>query len=239
MADLSTFSFFVTPEHECSYLNRSDAQTLFLDPKLPVTKTLHSELSAKGFRRSGSYLYRPHCQLCQACIPLRIPVQDFQPSRKHKRVLKSNNDLDIHWTSAEFNPQHYDLYERYISARHKDGDMYPPSREQYTSFLLNEWCETQFMVITHQNELMAVSVTDPLNHGLSAVYTFFNPDIEKRSLGVLAVLKQIERCKQLNLPFLYLGYWIKNCQKMAYKGQFRPVEAYLNDRWELLAAPPK
>lgn len=235
MTDLATFKFFVTPEHSCSYLDRSDAATLFVDPKLPVDQHTYSQLSDKGFRRSGSYLYRPHCQHCDACIPLRIPTADFQANKRHRRILRKNGDLTIKFTPAHFSKAHYELYERYISLRHADGDMFPPSEDQYTSFLLSDWADTHFMECYQGERLVAVAVTDQLKQGLSAVYTFYDPLEHSRSLGIFAVLQQIQHCQQTEQPYVYLGYWVQQCRKMAYKHEFRPVETFVNHRWERLS----
>ncbi len=122
----------------------------------------------------------------------------------------------------------------YISVRHMDGDMYPPSREQYRSFLFSQWSDTFFLSAYKQNELMAVAVTDRQQSGVSAMYTFFNPYEAKRSLGVYSILQQLEYCKATELEYLYLGYWIKNSKKMAYKDQYRPIQVYSNDTWRTL-----
>ena len=230
--DLAAIKFFVTPLHQCSYLPRKDAITLFADPKAELDQGLYSELSELGFRRSGNYLYRPHCRQCNACIPVRIPVQAFKMSRKHKRILQRNSDLQILQVPAEFKDEHYDLYADYISNKHRDGDMYPPSPEQYASFLLSDWGNTVFYEYRlPDNELLAVAVCDVMTNGLSAVYTFYSAKHAQRSLGVLAVLEQIRECIRLGLPALYLGYWIKECQKMSYKTEYRPLEMYINNHW--------
>lgn len=232
MTDLAAIKFFVTPLHQCSYLPRKDAITLFADPKANLDHDLYSELSELGFRRSGNYLYRPHCRTCSACIPVRIPVSRFTPSRKHKRILQRNADLQIRRVEAAFNEEHYQLYARYITCKHRDGDMYPPSPEQYASFLLNDWGDTAFYEFRlPDNELIAVAVCDIMKNGLSAVYTFYSAEQAQRSLGVLAVLWQIDECKKLELPALYLGYWIKDCQKMSYKTEYRPLQMYINNHW--------
>lgn len=205
--------------------------TLFADPKVSVNHTLYSELSELGFRRSGNYLYRPHCKHCCACIPVRVPVDKFVPSRKQKRVLRRNQDLEVHRVPAHFNPEHYHLYERYISARHRDGDMFPPSAEQFSSFLLSDWGNTYFYEFRLQGELLAVAVCDEMQNGLSAVYTFYAPEENDRSLGVHAILWQIQEARARGLPALYLGYWIKECQKMNYKTDYKPLEMFLNNQW--------
>lgn len=229
--ELGEKQFYLTPGHPCSYLPRRQAQTLFLDPRETITSALYEELTAHGFRRSGGHLYRPHCRTCQACIPTRIPIAGFVPKRRQKRVVAANADLRVEVVPAAFTPDHYDLYARYIGGRHREGDMYPPSPEQFRSFLLSQWCDTLFVCSYLGDELVAAAVTDRQPAGLSAIYTFFDPELEMRSLGVFSVLQQIELCRRLELPHLYLGYWIRDCQKMRYKIDYRPIELFANGSW--------
>lgn len=231
MTDLSTLRFFSTPAHACSYLEDRKATTLFVDPNAEITPELYRELSSMGFRRSGDYLYRPHCKGCQACIPVRIPVQEFTLRRRHKRIMKRNSDLDVELIPARFQMDLYRLYSRYIESRHGDGDMYPPSEEQFASFLMSDWSETHFCCFRLNGELVAVAVVDQLRKGLSAVYTFFDPNLATRSLGTYAILWQIEHCQSEQIPHLYLGYWIRDCQKMSYKDQFAPLEYFTDGHW--------
>lgn len=223
--------FFSTTAHPCSYLPGERAVTLFVDPKSRMDSRVYSNLSDLGFRRSGNYVYRPHCVGCNACVPVRLPVYDFVANRQQKRVWKHNADVVVRELKQEFNDEHYRLYERYINERHSDGDMYPPSEEQYSSFLISDWSDSVFYEFRAGEKLLAVAVCDKMISGLSAVYTFYDPDEAKRSLGTFAILWQIEEAKQLGLPYLYLGYWIKNCQKMNYKVAFRPIEFLINNEW--------
>lgn len=227
----SGVKFFSTTSHPCSYLPGKIAVTLFVDPKSEVDTHLYSELSDLGFRRSGSYVYRPHCRSCKACVPVRLPVNEFTPTRQQKRVWKKNQDIEVREVSPAFREEHYTLYERYINERHADGDMYPPSTEQFHSFLTSDWSKTCFYEFRVEGKLVAVAVTDIMENGLSAVYTFYDPDEEKRSLGTFAILWQMEACKQQDLSYLYLGYWIKNSPKMNYKVGFRPIELLINSEW--------
>jgi len=229
--DESQVQFFLTPKHPCSYLNRSHAQTLFFDPRQIITTELYQTLTDQGFRRSGSHLYRPHCGACNACVPTRVPVEKFKPKRSQQRVLKKNQDLHVRLEEATFSRRHYHLYERYISLRHADGDMYPASEDQYRSFLLSPWSNSVFLSLYSGERLLSVAVSDKQPNGLSAIYTFFEPSEDSRSLGVLSILKQIELCQELGLPYLYLGYWIKDCDKMNYKTEYRPTELFINNRW--------
>lgn len=234
MSDLSTLKFFKTPAHACSYLEDREATTLFVDPQAAIDSKLYSELSLIGFRRSGDYLYRPHCEGCQACIPVRIPVELFRPRRRHKRIIAGARHWVLREEEARFTPALYQLYARYIRMRHGDGDMYPPSEEQFASFLMSRWSQTRFLVFYQDDKPVCVAVTDELEDGLSAVYTFFEPALESFSPGTLAILTQIRQCQSNQLPYLYLGYWIQDCRKMAYKQDFKPLEAFIQGGWDLL-----
>ncbi len=227
--------FFLTPKHPCSYLSRNNAQTLFFDPRQVITTDIYQHLTDQGFRRSGSHLYRPHCGGCNACIPTRVPVTEFRPRRTQKKIFKRNADLQVRIEEATFSRRHYHLYERYISLRHADGDMYPASEDQFKSFLLSPWSKSVFISIYHGQQLLSVAVTDKQPNGLSAIYTFYEPNEDQRSLGVYSILQQIQLCAEWQLPYLYLGYWVKECSKMSYKTDYRPTELFINNRWVRLA----
>ena len=231
---LSSVRLFRTAPHRCSYKNDEQAATVFVDPDLVITKTLNSKLSELGYRRSGAHLYRPDCDLCQACISCRVPVQNFQFTRSQKRVMRLNRDLQVVEESDLTCESAYALYSRYIDLRHADGDMYPANQEQFEAFIKTKTVDTRFYLFFEGEKLVAVSVTDVLEQGLSAVYTFFDPDLENRSPGKYAILWQIQKCQEMGLAYLYLGYWIKNCAKMQYKSSFRPLEMLLNGRWVLV-----
>ncbi len=231
MRDLKVYT---TYPHSCSYLNEQEATTLFVDPRQPVDKLLYSKLSLLGFRRSGSHIYRPHCSHCEACIPARIPVAAFTPRRAQSRTRKRNEDLRVRRTDDLLDDEAFNLYRRYIEMRHADGDMYPPDREQYESFLNDAWDCTHYYRFYDGQALVALAVVDELQDGLSAIYTFFDPDCDKRGLGTYAILWQIERARALGLDYLYLGYWIRGCRKMAYKSDYRPLELYVKNRWTVI-----
>jgi arginyl-tRNA--protein-N-Asp/Glu arginylyltransferase len=223
--------FFITPAHPCSYLPKRNANTLFLDPRETITPQTYQQLTEQGFRRSGSHLYRPHCKTCQACVPTRIPVATFVPRRSQRRVMNRNRDLTVRVEPATYSQRYYELYASYIAGRHFDGDMYPPSSDQFRSFLLSQWSDTVFVCSYLDDQLVSAAVTDRQEHGLSAIYTFFDPALMSRSLGVQSILNQIEHCRELGLPHLYLGYWIRDSDKMRYKTDYRPVELFTNGRW--------
>lgn len=231
MADLEQLAFFTTTEQACSYLPEQQSTTLFVDPEALITTDNYSDLSHYGFRRSGKNFYRPYCDKCQACTPIRVDAQKFTPSKSQKRLLKKNAGIKVQCLSADFHEDHYLLYEKYLHSRHADGDMYPPSRSQYRSFLVDGHSSTQFIEFSFEDELCAVAVCDQLNDGLSAIYTFFDPELSSLSLGKYAILWQIQESQRRNLEYLYLGYFIKNCRKMAYKNQYSPFEARLNNQW--------
>lgn len=234
MTELARLKFYATQPHPCSYLPEEQATTLFLDPSQPMDVLVYAELSELGFRRSGDHLYRPHCQQCTACIPARIPAARFTPNRQQRRILKRNEDIVVRCVRPAFTEEYYDLYVRYIEQRHADGDMYPPSRDQFSTFLVRDLPFSRFYEFRLQDRLVAIAVTDLLPNGLSAVYTFYDPAQERRSLGRFAILWQIGETARQGLDAVYLGYWIKNCRKMNYKTQYRPIELFVNQRWTLL-----
>ncbi len=234
-----TLRFYQTLPHACSYLQEQEACTLFLDPNQAVTLSVYDQLTHLGFRRSGRHLYRPHCQRCNACQSVRIPVKDFQPDRQQKKIWKRNQDLSARVLPARFVAEHYLLYRRYIETRHADGDMYPPSESQYRSFLMIDQPWTRLVEFRDsQQRLLAVAAMDRLPQGLSAIYTFFCPDQARRSLGTYAILWQIQEAQQSARGHLYLGYWIAECSKMNYKSKFKPLEVLKQNRWQPMTDKP-
>lgn len=231
MTSLARLKFYATQPHPCSYLPDEQATTLFLDPSQPMETHVYANLSEIGFRRSGDHLYRPHCQSCNACIPARIPTKGLVLNRQQKRIIKRNANLQVKAVRPVFNEEYYSLYANYIEKRHANGDMYPPSKEQFKTFLVRDLPFCFFYEFRSEGKLLAVAVTDVLPNGLSAVYTFYDPDEERRSLGRYAILWQTNEAARLRLKAVYLGYWIKNCRKMNYKTEYRPIELLINQRW--------
>jgi len=226
---MSEIRLYATPPHQCSYLNDKTATTVFVDPDATLDIDSYQRLSEYGFRRSGAHFYRPNCDECNACISVRIPVKEFIPSRSQKRCLKRNQDLHVNVVPHLSIERHYSLYQRYIDDRHRDGDMYPASKEQFSSFLANAHTTSCFYEFGDtDNNVVAVAVTDELSDHLSAVYTFYDPELDSRSIGVFCILFQIQRAKDLNHDYLYLGYWVQNCRKMNYKTDYQPLE-FLNE----------
>ena len=232
MSQEETLRFYATPAHDCSYLLDQKATTLFLDPAVSVDQNLSGLLADNGFRRSGDHYYQPYCEMCHACIPTRVLVSEFQKSKGQRRIWNKNQDLTVHRSTPGFTRERYRLYRRYIRERHEDGDMFPPSPKQFIDFLCPNDGFTQFYEYRKNDCLIAVAAVDHLPNGLSAIYTFFDPDQAARSLGTFCILWQIEESRVLQLDYLYLGYWIQNCPKMAYKSSYTPQERYINDVWQ-------
>jgi len=228
---LNDLAFFASQAHDCGYLPDRSAVTLFADPEATMDMNMYSVLLENGFRRSGIHVYRPHCPTCRACQAARIPVDLFQPNRSQKRTLKKNTAIQTNITKPAFHEEHFELYRKYMSSRHAGGGMDDPSVDKYMEFLTSIWAQTEFVEFRLDGQLMAVAVMDILPQSLSSVYTFFDPDHAELSLGRYALLWQINEAQRRQIPHLYLGYWIKNCQKMIYKQEYRPIELYQDYRW--------
>ena len=231
---ISSVRLFRTSPHPCSYQENHRASTVFVDPALVIDKSLNSKLSDLGYRRSGAHLYRPDCDFCSACISCRIPIDQFEFNRVQRKIWNNNQDLQVIERNDLTCEESYSLYERYINTRHADGDMYPATPEQFEAFIKTKTVDTRFFMFYQESRLIMVSVTDILDHGLSAVYTFFDPAESKRSLGIYSILHQINMANALKLPHVFLGYWVKNCQKMEYKSKFRPLEMLIDGNWILV-----
>lgn len=225
---------YLTPELPCNYLPARLARTAFVGTETPMSPELYGALMRQGFRRSGNHVYRPHCQNCQACIPVRIPVADFRPSRSQRRNFSRNADLRVAWEPAVLAEPHYRLYERYISGRHADGEMFPPDPDQANRFLLADWSQSRLLSLNLGDRPLAVLVADLASDGLSAVYSFFDPEQASRGLGVRAILALITQAGALGLPYVYLGYYIAACRKMNYKADYQPLEQFRDGRWQPL-----
>ena len=233
-ASIDEINFYITPDHECSYLNDREAVTLFVDPNYAVSMLQYSRLAKLGFRRSGSHVYRPHCNDCGLCIPVRLPVDEFKPNRSQRRNLAQNQDITFEVKDATYVSEHYELYRRYMKGRHAGGGMDKDEPESYETLIKAQWSDSKLLEFYLDNELIMVAVIDIFDDGVSAVYTFFDPDLAERGLGVFGILSEIDYIKSLNLDWLYLGYWNPETNKMAYKANYQPLEFFDGQEWQWL-----
>lgn len=225
---------FETVIDDCPYLDDQRSGSILVDPDYQIDSNLFALLSRSGFRRSGEILYAPKCPNCSACVSVRIPVNEFKASRNQKRVWKKNRDLTVKIKTVSYQQEHFELYLKYQKARHRDSSMCDEDPKKYLSFIDSKYSKSKFLCLYLEQKLIGLSVIDQFDGGISAVYTFFDPEYGNRSLGTFAILTLIKVAKLNKIPFVYLGYWIEQSSKMNYKSKFKPLQGYLHKRWVAL-----
>lgn len=228
---LQRLQFYVTAPYDCGYLPDRRASSLIAAPQGLVDHQIYDELIRHGFRRSGRYTYRPHCAGCHACVPVRLLIEDFTPSRSQRRSWRNHRALEAHIVELQDSPEHFALYQAYQRTRHAGGGMDRDDIEQYRGFLAQSNVETVMVEFREAGVLRMVSVVDCLEEGLSAVYTFYDCTDTAASYGTYSVLWLAEWCRRRGNPHLYLGYWIADSRKMAYKKNFRPLQGLVGGDW--------
>ena len=227
--------FYVTAPQVCPYLPDRIERKLFTSIQGDDAQLLNDSLSQQGFRRSQNILYRPSCNECSACLSARIDVKKFKPSKSQKKIIRRNKFLIRSSNSPWATEEQYGLFQRYLQERHAKGGMADMDVFEFAAMVEESSIETRVIEYHHENLLQSVCLTDFLSDGLSMVYSFFDPDESKKSLGTFMILDHIALALELELPYLYLGYWVPGSSKMNYKVNFKGVEIFQNNVWQPLS----
>ena len=236
--------FYITPPQRCPYLDGRLERKVFTHLVGDQAAWLNNTLTHGGFRRSQNIAYRPACEKCSACVSVRVRVDEFAPSRSQRRVARCNRDLGGRMCETVPRPEHYSLFRDYIDHRHSGGGMADMTVLDFASMVEDSYVNTRIVEYRTggslpapdsgpSGDLLAVALTDILDDGLSMIYSFFDVEQERRSLGTFMILDHIELARKLGLPYVYLGYWVKRSQKMDYKVRFRPQDHLGEDGWRL------
>ena len=231
--------FYVTAPQPCPYLDGRTERKLFTALQVDNAQDLNDSLSQQGFRRSQNVLYRPSCAECSACLSARIDISRFTPTKSQKRVIRRNVDVSRRATSPWATEAQYDLFRTYLDARHSDGGMAEMDVFEFAAMIEETPIRSRVVEYALNDELIAAGLTDVLADGLSMVYSFFDPDLERHSLGTYLILDHIRIAQEANLPYVYLGYWVPGSQKMGYKANFAGLEIFTGGRWQPVPDPNK
>ncbi len=236
-----TPQFYLTAPSPCPYLPGRNERKVFTHLVGEKASDLNDLLTHGGFRRSQSIAYRPACDQCRSCVSVRVIANEFRPSRNFRKILSRNSDVIGELRTAAPTSEQYSVFRAYLDARHRNGGMADMTVLDYAMMVEDSHVETRIVEYRRRNadsgvtgrggDLLAVALTDVLSDGLSMVYSFFDPDHEERSLGSLMILDHIARAKQMGLPYVYLGYWVRGSRKMDYKSRFLPQERLMSQGW--------
>lgn len=229
---MATLRLYQSTPAQCPYLPKHTAHHHISDPNIALSSQLYSSLIDIGFRRAGDRIHRPNCIHCDQCVSVRIPVAKFAANKNQRRILNKNRDITSTVVTDPTPQKYYGLYRQYILSRHPETESMQNVEDTFENFLFSRWSHTfavEFRLPA--NELICVAICDPVIQGWSAVYTFYNTEYSHRSLGIYAILEQINFVRELKLEYLYLGYWVSDCEKMNYKSRFRPCEGFIHEQW--------
>jgi arginine-tRNA-protein transferase len=234
IASTQTIQLYLTDSDQCSYLDDRQQRMLLVDPNKQLNNSLATYFSNHGFRRSGNMTYRPKCDNCKQCISVRVPVIHFSASKSQRRIIKKNSQVSVTLEPLSNALDYFDIYYEYQKSRHPGGSMCDSSEEKYLSFIQSDYCDSALLVRKLEETVISVTVVDLFNDGASLLYTFFDPKHDSLSPGTAAIIDSISYCIQQGIPYVYLGFWIQDSNKMNYKTNFQPLEGYFDGEWKMM-----